>query len=359
MGSADKLKELEEELGRTQKNKATEFHIGILKSKIAHLKKAIAAPKKSGVSSASFDVKKSGDATVVFIGLPSTGKSTMLNALTGAKSKIAAYAFTTLTVVPGALDYRGAKIQLLDLPGILAGAKEGSGRGKEVLAVARNADLVLLLLDVFDPYYRPKLIEELEGIGLRVDQTPPNVLIHPKLRGGVNIHATAQLTHLNERMIVGILHEHGIHNAEVMMRQDCTVDQFIDVLVGTRKYPVSITVLNKIDLVQPAFLKAIPYKFVPLSAEKGQGIEDLKAAIWDKLKMIRIYTKRRSEEADSAPMMMRNGSTIADACERLHRDLKKLFRYAQVWGPSAKFPGQKVGLEHVLQDGDVLCVYKR
>ena len=359
MGSADKLKELEEELARTQKNKATEYHIGILKSKIAHLKKAIAAPKKSGVSTASFDVKKSGDATVVFIGLPSTGKSTMLNALTGAKSKIAAYYFTTLTVVPGALDYRGAKIQLLDLPGVIAGAKEGSGRGREVLAVARNADLVLLLLDVFDPYYRPKLIEELEGIGLRVDKSPPNILIHPKLRGGVNIHATVPLTHLNERMIIGILHENGIHNAEVMLRQDCTVDEFIDVLVGTRKYPVSLTVLNKIDLVQPAFLKAIPYSFVPISAEKGQGIEDLKAAIWQKLKLIRIYTKRRSEEADSVPMMMRNGSTIADACERLHRDLKKLFRYAQVWGPSAKFPGQKVGLEHVLQDGDVLCVYKR
>lgn len=359
MGSIDKLKELEEELARTQKNKATEFHIGILKSKIAHLKKAIAAPKKSGVSTASFDVKKSGDATVVFIGLPSTGKSTMLNALTGAKSKIAAYYFTTLTVVPGALDYRGAKIQLLDLPGVVAGAKEGSGRGKEVLAVARNADLVLLLLDVFDPYYRPKLIEELEGIGLRIDKSPPNVLIHPKLRGGVNIHATVPLTHLSERMITGILHENGIHNAEVMLRQDCTVDEFIDVLVGTRKYPVSLTVLNKIDLVQPAFLKAIPYKFVPISAEKGQGIEDLKAAIWQKLNLIRIYTKRRSEEADSAPMMMRHGSTISDACERLHRDLKKLFRYAQVWGPSAKFPGQKVGLEHVLQDGDVLCVYKR
>ncbi len=359
MGSADKLKELEEELGRTQKNKATEFHIGILKSKIAHLKKAIAAPKKSGVSTASFDVKKSGDATVVFIGLPSTGKSTMLNALTGAKSKTAAYAFTTLTVVPGALDYRGAKIQLLDLPGIIAGAKEGSGRGREVLAVARNADLVLLLVDVFDPYYRPKLVEELEGIGLRIDKSPPNVLIHPKLRGGINIHSTVPITHLNDRMVIGILHEHGIHNAEVMLRQDCTVDEFIDVLVGTRKYPVSITVLNKIDLVQPAFLKAIPYKFVPIAAEKGLGIEDLKAAIWDKLKMIRIYTKRRSEEADSVPMMMRYGSTVGDACERLHRDLKKLFRYAQVWGPSAKFPGQKVGLEHVLQDGDVLCVYKR
>ncbi len=359
MGSADKLKELEEELARTQKNKATEFHIGILKSKIAHLKKAIAAPKRSGISTASFDVKKSGDATVVFIGLPSTGKSTLLNALTGAKSKTAAYHFTTLTVVPGALDYRGAKIQLLDLPGIIAGAKEGSGRGKEVLAVARNADLILLMLDVFDPLYQPKLIAELEGIGVRVDKSPPNLLIHPKLRGGVNIHSTVPLKNLDERMITGILHEHGIHNAEVMLRQDATVDEFIDVLVGTRKYVPSLTILNKIDLVQPQFLKAIPYGFVPISAEKNQGVEEIKEKIWEKLKLIRLYTKRRNEDADTVPMMMRTGSTVGDMCDKLHRDLRKLFRYAQVWGKSAKFPGQKVGLEHILQDGDVVCVYKR
>ncbi|VVB57664.1 GTPase Obg [uncultured archaeon] len=359
MGAADKLKELEEELARTQKNKATEFHIGILKSKIASLKKAVSAPKKSGISSAGFDVKKSGDATVVFIGLPSTGKSTTLNALTGAKSKTAAYHFTTLTVVPGALDYRGAKIQLLDLPGIIAGAKEGSGRGKEVLAVARNADLILLMLDVFDPLYRPKLISELEGIGIRVDQEPPNIIITPKLRGGVNIHATVPLTHLNDRMIIGILHEQGIHNAEVMMRQDVTVDQFIDVLEGTRKYTPSLTILNKVDLVQKEFLKAIPYPFLSLSAEKNKGVEELKEAIWEKLRLIRIYTKRRNEDADSVPMMMRTGTTVGDMCDKLHRDLRKLFRYAQVWGPSAKFPGQKVGLEHVLKDGDVVCVYKR
>jgi ribosome-interacting GTPase 1 len=85
----------------------------------------------------------------------------------------------------------------------------------------------------------------------------------------------------------------------------------------------------------------------------------LKDELYRKLRLIRIYTKRRNEDADTIPMMMRSGSTIADACERLHRDLKAYFKYAQVWGKSAKFPGQKVGLEHKLLDGDVICVYKR
>ena len=360
MGMEEKLKELEDEMARTQKNKATEHHIGLLKAKIAKLKREIIAPKKSGIKTGGFDVKKSGDATVVFIGLPSVGKSTLLNALTGAKSKTASYAFTTLTCIPGIMEYNGAKIQLLDLPGIIVGAAEGKGRGKEVLAVARNADLVLILLDVFQPGILMKIKEELGGLGIRLDEEPPKIYLSKKLRGGVEINSTVKLTKLNEKMILGVLNEYGIHNAGVVFREDATVDQFIDVLVGNRKYNRSLVVLNKVDMVSKEYLRSLPFKFVAVSAEKGVGIEELKVAIFDGLRMMRVYTKPRMEEADlKEPMMMRTGSTIQDACDRLHRDLARDFKYALVWGKSAKFPGQKVGISHILQEGDVFSIIKK
>ena len=115
MGIPEKIKAIQDEIHRTQLNKATEHHIGLLKAKIAKLKREQEsdAIKKSSKKSDGFDVKRTGDATVVFIGLPSVGKSTLLNKLTGSKSTIGAFQFTTVTVVPGVLEHRGAKIQML------------------------------------------------------------------------------------------------------------------------------------------------------------------------------------------------------------------------------------------------------
>ena len=111
MGIPEKIKAIQDEMAKTQINKATEHHIGLLKAKIAKLKREQEADitKKSGMKQDGFDVRRSGDATVVFIGLPSVGKSTLLNKMTGAKSTVGAFQFTTLTVVPGMMEYRGCK----------------------------------------------------------------------------------------------------------------------------------------------------------------------------------------------------------------------------------------------------------
>ena len=150
-GIEDEIRVLEEEIQRTPYNKATSKHIGRVKAKIARLKdEAVQRAIKSAGGGEGYSVKKSGDATVVLVGFPSTGKSTLLNTLTGTQSEVAAYAFTTLTVVPGAMEHRGAKIQILDIPGLIAGAAMGKGRGKEVIGVVRSADMIVVLVDVFN-----------------------------------------------------------------------------------------------------------------------------------------------------------------------------------------------------------------
>src|SRR3990170_7510131 len=154
MGIPEKIKRIEEEMKKTQINKATEHHVGLLKAKLAKLRNEQDERREQGTGSGSsigYDIKKSMDATVVLIGLPNVGKSTLLNKLTKSKSKVGGYQFTTLTVVPGVMKYKGASIQILDLPGIIEGASKGKGLGKRVLSVARSADMILFLLDVSQP----------------------------------------------------------------------------------------------------------------------------------------------------------------------------------------------------------------
>ncbi len=149
MSIEQQIRALEEEIKRTPYNKATEHHIGRLKAKLARLREE-AEKQKAKTARQAFSLKKEGDATAVLIGYPSVGKSTLLNKLTGAKSEVADYDFTTLKPVPGILNYKGASIQIIDVPGIIEGAASGRGRGKEIISAVRVADLIIIVADVFN-----------------------------------------------------------------------------------------------------------------------------------------------------------------------------------------------------------------
>ena len=363
MGIPEKIKSFEEEIRKTQVNKATEHHVGILKAKVAKLKleQEIRSSSKSK-STGGYNVRRSGDATVALIGLPSVGKSTLLNNLTGANSKVGSFDFTTLDVVPGILMYNGAQIQILDLPGIIRGAASGKGFGKKILSVARSANLVMLLLDVFNPYQSELLINELKQIGIRLDEKPPNVTVDKKNSGGLQITNLVE-NPLSDDLIRSILRINGIHHARVLISEPISTDQLIDVVTGNRVYNTSITILNKIDLVDKITLTKIKKKigrdFIPISADQKQNIEELKTAIYERLDLIRIYLRPKGGPTDfDEPLIVPRNSSILDICAKIHRDVKKNFRYAYVWGESAKYKGQKVGGRHVVADEDVVTLIK-
>ena len=129
MGLEDEIEDLREEIANTPYNKATEAHIGRLKAKLAEKKEKLENQSSAG-GGHGYAVEKHGDATVALVGFPSVGKSTLINALTNADSEVGSYEFTTLDVNPGMLQYRGANIQILDVPGLIEGAAGGRGGGK-------------------------------------------------------------------------------------------------------------------------------------------------------------------------------------------------------------------------------------
>ena len=346
----EQIKKIEEEIFNTQKNKATEHHIGKLKAKIARLKEEAEKRRSQGAKGKGFAIKKTGDATVGLIGFPSIGKSTLLNQLTAASSKIGAYDFTTLDAIPGVLKYRGADIQLLDLPGLIVGASKGKGRGQEILSAIRNVDLLLLIIDAHHSTHLTLIKNELYGAGLRLNQTKPDVVVSKKGHGGITINSTVNLTHLTEPIIKSIASEFVI-NADIIIRENLTQDQLIDSFSQNRVYSPGLVVINKIDLVSPPVVEKMKlsiqqtgFDVVAISAQNTVGLGELKERIFYHLRLIRVYMKPVGKQTDfTEPLILHTGDTVATAARKLHRDFQKKFRYATVTGPSAKHQGQKVG----------------
>lgn len=358
MSVIQKIKDIEDEMARTQRNKATAFHLGLLKAKLAKLRRELIAPAKGsgggGGGGEGFDVAKVGDSRVGLIGFPSVGKSTLLTKLTDTFSEVAAYEFTTLTAVPGIIHYKGARIQLIDLPGIIEGAKDGKGRGRPVIAVARTCNLILIVLDALKPVTHKRLIEkELEGFGIRLNKQPPNITFKRKDKGGITVSRTVPQTRMDEDTIKAICNEYKIPNADISLRCDATPDDLIDVIEGNRLYVPCIYVLNKIDQItvpELDILDRIPH-YVPVSAHLEWNLDELVEQIWKDLDLIRMfvlpflwwsfflklvaffffsnsYTKPQGQIPDySAPIVLRsNRCTVEDLCMRIHKRIIENFK---------------------------------
>jgi len=358
-GNITEIKELEDRIANTKYNKKTQHAIGIYKAKLAKLKEKQEqrSSSKSGTDD-SYYIRRSGDASVILVGFPSVGKSTLLNNITDAESEIGAYAFTTLRPIPGMMDYKHSKIQILDVPGIVEGAASGRGRGKEVLTAARSADLVLIVIDVFHPEHYKVILKEIYETNLRLNKKKPDVKIVKTSKGGIDVGSTVKLTKLDNKTIIDVLREFKINNAQVVIRNDIDIDELIDVIENNKVYIPSVTILNKVDIATPEIIKKTTKICKPdllISAHENKNLEELKELIFEKLNFIRIYCKEIGKPADlEVPLIMKRNSTIKDVCEKLHKEFVEKFKFSRIWGPSSKFPGQKQGLPHKLKDKDIV-----
>ena len=293
------IEKIEEEIKATPYHKGTEHHIGQLKAKIAKLRKQLQVESKKKGKGLGFAIKKEGDATVVLVGLPSVGKSTLLNKLTGTKSKVGFYPFTTLEVIPGMLKYKGANIQIFDIPGLIKGAIEGKGKGKEVLSVVSVADLLLMMASVENLQGFKIMERELYSVEAGMNEKKPVIKILSKI------------DLLSKKQLKGIRKRFG---------KDCLF----------------------------------------VSAKKDIGIERLKEEIFKKLNLIRIYLRKSQKAAsEKEPLICKKEVTVLEAAKKISEKLAHEIKGARIKGPSAKYSNQLVGLHHMLSDKDKVFFVKK
>ena len=372
MGIADKIREIEAEIGRTQRNKRTEYHLGLLKAKLAKYRSELleSANKAGKAKMEGFEVEKTGDARVAMIGFPSVGKSTLMGRLTTTESAVAAYDFTTLTCVPGVIEHaNGARIQLLDLPGIISGAAVGKGRGRQVVAISRTADLILMLLDASKEdrgeRQKEKLTAELETMGLRLNKQRPDIHLKVKSAGGIVLTAAVSggrgLTHLDVNIVRDVLAVYKIHDAEVVVRCDATVDDLIDTVESAKRvYVPCLYVYNKVDELTIEELDELANKdhAVVVSGAMGLNMDYLLERVWDELQLVRVETcgctdGYAKESTEIQNIQVAEGDVARGIPIRLHMVFPRMFTCPSVASRTFKVEFE-VNIVVMLEDNHVI-----
>lgn len=349
---SEQIAAIEKEIRETPYHKGTEHHIGLLRARIARLKdKQQEGLGKKGGGGGGYAIKKQGDATIVLVGPPSCGKSTLINKLTNAESRVAPYEFTTVSVIPGMLKYKHAYIQILDVPGLIEGAHLGKGKGKEVLSVARGADLIVFMADYQRLNFFKKLVTELERTGIRINRAKPEIKIDKKLNGGVIVHTNIKQD-FDKEMVRQVASEFGIKNAEITIKEKLTMDRLIDAFARNRVYIPAIYVINKSDLLTKPQKEKIDARMIQISAEKGIGLPKLKQVVWDKLQFILLYLVKADEMPSfDNPIVVKKGISLKEVGEKIGSEFVENKKSAKIWGKGAKFPGQEVSLSAKVEDG--------
>jgi hypothetical protein len=302
---AEKIACLEEFISLIPKHKGTDKLRADLRRRLSKLKTA--AQVRKGVSRhvSPYYIEKEGAGQVVVVGPPNVGKSALVTALTNATPEVADYPFTTWTPTPGMMPVENIQIQLIDTPPLNRNYVE-----PELLNLIRRSDLILLVVDL-----QAYPIQQLEDT-------------------------------------IAFLQEHRI----VPLRLK---DRYAEQRRLTFK-PLLVMVNKNDDQSSDGDFEVLcelledEWPLLPVSAATGRNLERLKQVVFERLEVIRVYSKAPGKEPDlSAPFVLPKGSTVEEFAEGIHRDFFEKLKSARVWG-SAAYDGQMVQRDHVLHDGDVV-----
>jgi len=368
----DKIRKLQEFLSLVPKHKGTENLRAQVKRKLATLRREIAEKKrkKAGVGGPKFFVEKEGDAQIVILGPTNVGRSSLLSLLTNAKVEISNYPYTTKEPTPGMFQHQDLQFQMIETPALMEDSADGGAWGLQTLTAARNADGLLLMIDLSkDPIQQFHLIsQELEKAKILTQKPKSRVEIERKYMGaGLKIIVLGRLIDCTSKDVKQLLKSYGIRDATVKIQGEATIDDVEDAIFEGTVYRPAIIIANKAN--SPNAAKKVEQlkdlvegetKILPVSCKDKSGLEKIGFEIFEMLDIIRVYTKEPIERFPSKkPFSLRKGSTILDLAKRIHSDFYKQFSYAKVWAKRLRFSPQKVGRTFTLEDGDTVEIYMK
>lgn len=289
------------------KHKASEKVQSQLKTKISELTDEIEVAQSTVKKSpTSIKIPRQGAGQIVLVGSPNSGRSSLLRKLTKATPEVALYPFTTREPVPGMMDFEDVRVQLIELPPITADFYENY-----VTDFTRGADGVALVVDMGDddgPFAAEVVIDQLKKRRrILVDQLP-------------EVDDDPSVYHIKTVVVANKMDVEGAKDRLEIFKE----------MMGNR------------------------FRIIEVSAETGQGLDQLKAELYRLLGVIRIYSKLPGKPADmTAPFTIPIGGTVLDFAEKVHSELAENLKSAKVWG-SARFDGMSVTKDHVLQDKDIV-----
>jgi len=366
-----KLKALEEFHSAIPKHKGNEKLRAQIKRKISGLKLEIESRRKHGARTSSHDIflKKEGAAQIVILGLTNVGKSSLLSILTNAKPQIANYEYTTTKPIQGMLEFENLKFQLIEAPALIPQNSEDKVWNSKILTLARNSDGLILMVNLSRDCISQLdfILNSLEDFGISTYRPKSMVDILKEKSHGIQITVSGQLTDCSLNDVKKLAYDYGIRNAIIRISGENSLEDIENAILENRKiYKSTIIIANKLDIKteqNSKILKDKAFKKIPIiavSCDTKKNTDEIGKLIFRSLEIIRIHTKEPGGKASvDMPFIIRRGSSVINVAKEIHSDLFENFRYARIWGPSSKYPGEKVGRTHTLKDKDIVEIHTK
>jgi uncharacterized protein len=320
--------------------------------RLAKFKGQLEKSKQKKGKSSGMTAKKETAVQIILVGVPNSGKSTLLKTLTNANPQIANYKFTTTEPEIGIIEYKKGKMQIVEIPGIIKGTAKGKARGKEKLNLIRNSDFVIFVLRGKKHQIKSEIdliVEEMRQNNVKINIKKPDIILKKNDTRGIEIAGEQNLLTEKEK-VISYLNSIGVVNGTLAVNEKADLEKIKVGLDPSTSYNKGMGLwLNGEE--------SFNYKNIEIEKINLEKIEEIKEMIYNKLDLIFVFTKKnREKKIDEEPILLKKDSTVEDLCKTLHKDFIQKFKYAKVTG-STKFVNQKVSKDYILKDKDLVEIF--